>query len=74
MEFNQKLLNRLLQKRMTPKCYIMRPYKDVTDRIGYRINRYNLYGIYYALAVVVHQMRRIPKYTLCQDEDSLGGV
>ena len=30
---------------------------DVTDRIGYRLNRYNVYGIYYALAVVVHQMR-----------------
>ena len=52
----------------------MRPYKDVTDRIGYRLNRYNVYGIYYALAVVVHQMRRIPKYSLCQDEESLGSV
>ena len=47
---------------------------DVTDRIGYRLNRYNVYGIYYALGVVVHQMRRIPKHSLCQDEESLGSV
>ena len=42
-------------------CNIMGYYKDVTDRIGYRLNRYNLYGIYYTLAVVVHQMRRLAK-------------
>ena len=41
----------------------MRAYTDEVDRTGYRLNRYNVYGIYYALAVVVHQIRRVTKYS-----------
>ena len=41
----------------------MRASTDVVDRIGYRLNRYIVCGIYYAQAIVVHQIRRVTKYS-----------
>ena len=41
----------------------MRACTDVADRIGYRLIRYIVCGIYYAQANVVHQIRRVTKYS-----------